>query len=371
MTHMTNNKKIIALAPMDGITNCAYRTISKELFEKHNTDPDADFWMWTEFMNVEGFMREPWRLIHHLIKTNFEDQTIAQIYGADHTALVESAKFIDQHMSDYSGIELNIGCPSPKVMSCGGGAGMMKDRPRTTAIIKEIAESTNLPFSIKTRAGLTVEDKEAQRAFILDVAKYCKHIIIHGRTYKQSHSGAVDRAFIHDIKRELGDSCIIIGNGGIQTYEDMIAHFDESHILTEDNNPPSTGGKLDGIMVGQAAIGRPWLFTNHQPTVAERYEVIVRHAQMMIILFDYYYKNVTRWRNFVQPTYAWLQEQIRIFDASKYDHEKTMIEYRKYLFNYISWLPGNRDLKVQLATTKDYNTTIWYVEKFFEGLTVA
>ena len=77
------------------------------------------------------------------------------------------------------GIELNIGCPSPKVMSCGGGAGMMRDRPRTTAIIKDIVSTTKLPFSIKTRAGLTVEDKEDQRAFILDVAPYCRHIIIH------------------------------------------------------------------------------------------------------------------------------------------------------------------------------------------------
>ncbi len=297
-------------------------------------------------------MHEPGRLIHHLIKTDFEDQTIAQIYGADHTSLVESAKFIDQHMTDFAGIELNIGCPSPKVMSCGGGAGMMRDRPRTTAIIKDIVANTNLPFSIKTRAGLTVEDKEAQREFILDVAQYCRHIIIHGRTYKQSHSGAVDRDFIHDIKRELGDKCLIIGNGGIQTYEDMIAHCEN----------------LDGAMVGQAAIGRPRLFTNHQPTIQERYDVIVRHAQMMIILFDYYAKNLELGRNFVQPTYARLQEQIRIFDASKYIHEKTMIEYRKYLFNYISGLPGNRELKVHIASTKDYATTIWFVQEFFAKL---
>ncbi len=355
---------------MDGITNCAYRTISKELFEKHNADPEVDFWMWTEFMNVEWFMREPWRLIHHLIKTDFEDQTIAQIYGADHTALVESAKFIDQYMSDYSGIELNIGCPSPKVMSCGGGAWMMKDRPRTTAIIKEITENTSLPFSIKTRAGLTAEDKEAQRAFILDVAQYCHAITIHGRTYKQSHSGDVDWKFIYDIKRELGDKCIILGNGGIKTYEDIIDHlYPQNPLIPWVHN--TSKPIIDGIMVWQAAIGRPRLFTNHQPTIEERFDVIVRHGKMMIVLFDYYYKNLTLWRAFVQPTYARLQEQIRIFDAGKYDHEKTMIEYRKYLFNYISWLPGNRDLKVQLASTKDYNTTIWYVEKFFEGLEVS
>ena len=80
---------------------------------------------------------------------------------------------------------------------------MMRDRPRTTAIIKDIASSTTLPFSIKTRAGLTVEDKEDQKTFILDVAQYCRHIIIHGRTYKQSHTGDVDRDYIYDIKREV------------------------------------------------------------------------------------------------------------------------------------------------------------------------
>lgn len=349
---MQTTRKIIGLAPMDGITNCAYRTITKELFEKHTSDDDWDLWLWTEFMNVEWFMREPWRLIHHLIKTDFEDQTIAQIYWSDHTALVESAKFIDQHMSDYAGIELNIWCPSPKVMSCGGGAGMMRDRPGTMAIIKDIAESTNLPFSIKTRVWLTQDDKEAQRAFILDAAKYCHCITIHGRTYKQSHTGNVDWEFIYDIKRELGDTCTIIGNGGIKTYDDMIQHMHN----------------LDGIVIWQAAIGRPWLFTNHQPTVEERYDTIVRHAKMMIILFAYYYEHIELGRNFIQPTYERLQEQIRIFDASKYDHEKTMIEYRKYLFNYISGLPCNRDLKVQLATTKDYNTSIGYVEKFFAKL---
>ncbi len=343
-------KKIIGLAPMDGITNCAYRTITKELFEQYNSDPLADFWMRTEFMNVEGFMREPGRLIHHLIKTDFEDKTVAQIYGADHTALVESARFIDQHLSDYAWIELNIWCPSPKVMSCGGGAGMMKDRPRTINIIKDIASSTTLPFSIKTRAGLTIDDKEAQRAFILEVAPFCRHIIIHGRTYKQSHTWDVDWDYIYSIKKELWDTCIIIGNGGITSYDSMHERI----------------GTLDGVMVWQAAIGWPWLFTNHQPTIQERFDIIVRHAKMMIILFDYYFANRSLGRDFANPTYEWLQEQIRTFDASKFEHEKTMIEYRKYLFNYISGLPGNRELKVQLATTKDYTTTIWYVQDFFE-----
>lgn len=347
-----NKKKIIGLAPMDWITNCAYRIICKELFEKHNTDPSVEFWMWTEFMNVEWFMREPGRLIHHLIHTDYEDKTISQIYWADHHDLVESAKFIDGDMPGFMGIELNIGCPSPKVMSCGWGAGMMKDRPRTIAIIKDIVAATKKPFSIKTRAGLSVEDKIAQKEFILDVAQYCRHIIIHGRTYKQSHTWEVDREYIYDIKRLVGDSCIIIWNGWVNSYEDIHNRM----------------WNLDGIMVWQAAIGWPWIFTGHTPTLQERYDVIVRHAKMMIVLYDYYFSQREQWRALRMPTYQWLNNEIETFEPSKYDHEKTIVEYRKYVFNYISGLPGNRELKVQLASTKDYATIMKYVDTFFDSL---
>ena len=345
-------KKIIALAPMDGITNCAYRTITKELFEKHNTDISSELWLRTEFMNVEGFIREPGRLIHHIIKTDYEDKTIAQIYWWDHSNLVETAQYLDKYHREFAGIELNIWCPSPKIMACGWGAGMMRDRPRTTAIIKEIAATCSLPFSIKTRVGLTVDDKEAQKNFILDIAQYCHHIIIHGRTYKQSHSWDVDWDFIRDIKCDLGDSCIVIWNGWIQTYDQIHERM----------------SGLDWTMIWQAAIGRPWLFTNHTPTLTERFDVIQRHAKMAIILYDWYTKQSSTWRDFQQPTYERLQEQIYNFDAATYSHEQTMVEYRKYLFNYISGLPGNRELKQEIAQIKDYNITIDRIKSFFDKI---
>lgn len=144
--------------------------------------------------------------------------------------------------------------------------------------------------------------------------------MIHGRTYKQSHNGDVDRAFITDIKKELGDTCCVIGNGGIKQYDSI-------------HTPLET---LDGVMIGQAAIGRPWFFVNHTPTLAERYALIVRHAQMMIVLFAYYAHHVTTGRAFPQPAYVRLEEQIAHFQPASYEHEKTMIEYRKYLFTYIS-----------------------------------
>lgn len=390
---------------MDGITNCWYRTITKELFKKNNSAQDREFWLWTEFMNVEWFVREPGKLIHHMIKTDFEDKTIAQIYGAEPDALVESAKFIDQGIVDmdwnrqfFAGVELNIGCPSPKVMSCGWWAGMMRDREGTLEIIKNIVKNTTLPFSIKTRTWLTQFDRQLQKEFILDAAPYCKRIIIHGRTYKQSHSGQVDRDFISEIKKELGDSCVVIGNWWIRSYEQVNQILNEGYtpvistdalvsndiqsepgsILQHESQTdwqPATNEQnhidttiLDGVMIGQWALWRPWIFTGTQPTLEERYNTIVRHAQMMIILYEYYFTRVDHWRDLILPTYEWLNNEIRIFDASKYEHEKTLIEYRKYIFNYISGLPWNRDLKVQLAHTKKYEEMIDFVDAFFEKI---
>lgn len=109
-------------------------------------------------------------------------------------------------------------------MSCGGGAGMMRDKEKTLDLIKRLRDAVYpLPFSIKTRAGLVDDDKEAQKDFIIAAADFCKTITVHARTYKQGHSGNVDREFLYDLKNKIGDKALIIGNGGIKSYEDIIA----------------------------------------------------------------------------------------------------------------------------------------------------
>jgi tRNA-dihydrouridine synthase len=122
-------------------------------------------------------------------------------------------------------------------------------------------------------------------------------------------------------------------------------------------------------MVGQAAIGRPRLMTGHEPSIEERHALIVRHARMIIILYHYYHQGRERGRAWVQPTYDRLCHQINTFDISLHSSEtsnpeKTMVEYRKYLFNYISGLPGSRDVKTQLAQTKDYGEIIKIISNY-------
>lgn len=338
---------------MDGITNAAYRIVVKQIFEKYNKDPDTKLRMWTEFMNAEGYIRQPQRLVHHIIKTDFETQTIAQIYGWDHDDLVATAKDIVTKYPWFAGLELNIGCPSPKVMACGGGAGMMREKEKTLELIKRLKDSVApLPFSIKTRAGLTDDDKAAQKEFIIAAAPHCKTITIHGRTYKQSHSGSVDRDYIYDVKKAVGDQCLIIWNGGVKSYEQAL----------------ELRKNLDWIMIGQAAIADPRIFVNHEPTPEERREIILFHLKLMIISYDYYNKNLHFTDKFPQPSYKQWMDEVENFDVTKYEIGKSVIEYRKYLFNYVNGLVGNRDFKNVVALIRDYEPLVDAVNTYFDWL---
>lgn len=216
-------------------------------------------------MSADGYMINPSRLVKHLITRQHEKNCIAQIYGGNNDTLVKTAQDIERKYPYFRGIELNIGCPSPKILACGAGAGMMRDKARTLDIIKQLSESTQLPFSIKTRNGLNNDDKKAQMEFIKQAAQYCPIITIHGRTYQQAHQGEVDRDFIYEAKQQVGDQCIIIGNGGITHYEQISLHQD----------------KVDGIMIGQAAIHNPRIFSDYEPTYEEKKQTACEHLLMM------------------------------------------------------------------------------------------
>jgi tRNA-dihydrouridine synthase len=135
--------------------------------------------------------------------------------------LVACARDIDQRYN-FQGIELNMGCPSPKIYTCAAGSGMLRDKDNTLDIIKEISGSIQTPFSIKTRIGLNKEDQDNQMNFLLSAAPYVKIITIHGRTFGQSHAGEVNWDFIYELKRKLPEHTII-GNGGLRNYQHALA----------------------------------------------------------------------------------------------------------------------------------------------------
>ncbi len=381
---------ILWLAPMDGVTDYSYRRIVQEIFDKYG-DKNHTLWKWTEFMSADGYMINPSRLVKHLITSSDENHLIAQIYGWNIDTLLKTAQDTEKKYPFFQWIELNIGCPSPKILSCGAGAGMMKNKQKTLEYIKILSEWLALPFSIKTRAGLNIDDKEDQFKFIIDAAKYCPTITIHGRTYNQAHNGEVDRDFIYNIKKELWDNHTIIGNGGINNYSNYKIHE----------------WKIDGIMIGQAAMSNPWIFTPYTPTEAERislslhhlllmwaYEIYMTHTRtqfpeesdQLIINRQYLHLNKKydpdsdeiqelpkidfHDYHFPFPSYEVIDE-IYVLIQKSIDQWKEEIywrkslfnlttlrcgvDFRKYLFGYIKWITGNKELKQKIVNIKDFS----------------
>ena len=133
----------LCLSPMYGITTCATRLLTKEVFETYGKKTD-ELLLWTEFMNVDGFLINPRKVIKHLLTTR-EQRPIAQIYGGNSDTLLEAARKIQsEYASFFSGIELNTGCPSTTVMKIGGGSDMMKNRDETLKIIQQLSATTKI-----------------------------------------------------------------------------------------------------------------------------------------------------------------------------------------------------------------------------------
>ncbi len=360
---------IIALAPMDGITNNAYRTICSDIFyNKQNSYKDSyNFSLFTEFMSAEGYIRNPEKLTRHLLSTVWQSPLIAQIYWWNHDSLLQTAIDIDIKYPDFTGIELNIGCPSPRIMSCEAGSGMLRCRPQTLTIIKQLSESINRPFSIKTRAWLTLEDKKEQFNFIIESAYCCHMITIHGRTYKQSHSGEVDRDFILNIKEELIRRNLhdvkIIWNWWLKSVDDWLPYL----------------SLLDWIMLGQAAMCSPWALVSYSPSIWEVYDTAMKHLHLSLAN-EWYFTHTNSFdsinKRLIQPTSEDLDKIIAGIKSNTINPEVfsengkwySLIEFRKHLFWYVTGLPGNAEFKRSAATISHYRELIELIDHYFKPL---
>lgn len=337
---------------MDGITDCAYRLICKEVFDTYK-HPEDTLMLWTEFMSADGYVHNPLWVVKHLQHIDTASPVIAQIFGGDKESLVACARDIDK-IYHFTGIEVNMGCPSPKIYTCAAGSGMLRDKEQTLDIIKTIAESISTPFSIKTRIGLNQQDLDAQMQFLLNAAPYVTTITIHGRTFGQSHAGEVNRDFIYALKQQLPHHRII-GNGGLRSYQDAVSKL----------------WNLDGMMRGQSAIGNPRILTPHTPTHQEIYTTMLRHLNIMM-LCEYYFEEQKKTRSWILATisYQTLQEDSKnlskiLTDSNR--ERRSPVEFRKFLFCYINGLPGNKALKQTIAQTKNYQEVVDVMKSFFQN----
>ncbi|MDE5663911.1 MAG: tRNA dihydrouridine synthase DusB [Muribaculaceae bacterium] len=225
----------VMLAPMEDVTDESFRLICRE---------QGAAMVYTEFVSAEALIRDIKSTTRKLFVRDAERPVAIQIYGRDADAMVEAAKIVEQAGPDL--LDINFGCPVKKVAHKGAGAGMLRDIPKMLHITREVVKAVSIPVTVKTRLGWDAESR-----IITDLGPMLqdcgiKALTVHGRTRAQMYNGEADWSLIGTLKADPRMEIPIIGNGDITTPEQAEAAF-------------RTYG-VDGIMIGRAAFGQPWLF---------------------------------------------------------------------------------------------------------------
>ena len=255
--------KPVMLAPMDDITDRSFRHMCK----LYGVDM-----MFTEFISSDGLIRDGKKSLQKLNLLDSERPVGIQLYGHLIEPMVESAKITEESNPDV--IDLNFGCPVKKVARRGAGAGMMKTPELMEEMTRKIVEASKIPVTAKTRLGWDEENKNVLEIALRLQSAGIKMLTIHGRTRNQMYKGESSWELIQQVKEHPEIEIPIIGNGDINSgpkAEEYIKKY-----------------KVDGVMVGRASIGRPWIFKEirqflatgtvmQPPTVAERVEIAKTH----------------------------------------------------------------------------------------------
>lgn len=228
-------EKPVMLAPMEDVTDVSFRTICREL--------GADM-VYTEFVSADALVRNISATTRKLEINPQERPAAIQIYGREVGPMVEAAQIARQANPEI--IDINFGCPVKKVAGKGAGAGMLRDIPKMLEITRAVVDAMDIPVTVKTRLGWDHESK-----IIVDLAEQLQDcgiqaITVHGRTRSQLYSGTADWDMIAAVKSNPRLKIPVIGNGDITTPQLAREAFERSGV--------------DGIMVGRASIGAPWVF---------------------------------------------------------------------------------------------------------------
>lgn len=260
-------KPIIGLAPMDGVTDYPTRQIQCSI-----SKPDV---MFTEFISVEGFTRKPEVFEKNLFFKENERPIIVQLFGHTPQLFYESILKIAE--KKFNGIDLNMGCPAKSVLERGSGGALIGNNELAEKIIEKSYEAIqksnkNVPLSVKTRIGRNEACTDKWIRFLCQFP--LSEITIHGRFLKHGNSGSVNWDEIKtsgQICRQKGIVCL--GNGGVKS-------------ISEAKEKSEKYG-LDGVLIGQAACGNPWVFKeDHIPSKEEILGIIIQHAKLVEEFYD-------------------------------------------------------------------------------------
>ncbi|WP_422009400.1 tRNA dihydrouridine synthase DusB [Roseivirga pacifica] len=296
----------LLLAPMEDVSDPPFRAVCKE--------NGADL-MYTEFISSEGLIRKAAKSVQKLDIYDYERPIGIQIFGDKIESMREAAAIAEGAQPEL--IDINYGCPVKKVACKGAGAGILLDIPKMQKMTEEIVKQVSLPVTVKTRLGW---DDSTIR--IVEVAKRLqdvgiKALTIHGRTRKQMYKGVADWTKIAEVKNHPDIHIPIFGNGDIDSPQKALEYKNEYGV--------------DGIMIGRASIGYPWIFkeikhymatgeTLSPPTMTERVDVAKRHLQFSL---------------------EWKSERQGIY------------EMRRHYTNYFRGIPNFKPYRTQLVESED------------------
>lgn len=258
----------LLLAPMEDVSDPPFRAVCKS--------NGADL-MYTEFISSEGLIRDAAKSVQKLDIFDYERPIGIQLFGSSIETMAECAKISTKAGPDL--IDINYGCPVKQVACKGAGAALLQDIPKMVAMTKAVVDSTHLPVTVKTRLGWDDSTKNIQEVAerLQDIG--IKALTVHGRTRVQMYKGVADWTLIAKIKENPRIQIPIFGNGDIDSPEKALEYKNKFGV--------------DGIMIGRAAIGYPWIFNEIKhflktgehlpaPTIEERVNVCLQHLTFSI-----------------------------------------------------------------------------------------
>lgn len=316
----------LLLAPMEDVSDPPFRALCKE--------QGADL-MFTEFISVEGLIRDADKSLQKLEIFEEERPIGVQIFGAEYDSMMKAAEIVENAGPEI--LDINYGCPVKKVVCKMAGAGILKDIPKMVSLTEAVVRSTNLPVTVKTRLGW-----DEQTIFIEEVAERLQDVgiqglSIHGRTRSQMYKGEADWTKIAAVKNNPRIRIPIFGNGDIDSPEKALKYKNKYGV--------------DGIMIGRASIGHPWIFREIKhflatgeildpPTVAERVDAARQHLV-----------NSVKWKGL----------------------KLGIVEMRRHYTNYFRGFPNIKAFRARLVTENELEPLLEVltdIEKTYDGLDI-
>ncbi len=293
---------------MEDVSDPPFRAVCKQY--------GADL-MYTEFISSEGLIRDAIKSVQKLDIFDYERPIGIQIFGGDEEAMTLSAKICEATGPDL--VDINYGCPVKKVVCKGAGAGILKDLPKMVSLTKAVVNAVKIPVTVKTRLGWDESSKNIEEVAerLQDIG--IQALSIHGRTRTQMYKGEADWSLIAKVKNNPRIHIPIFGNGDIDTPQKALEYKNRYGV--------------DGVMIGRAAIGSPWIFNEVKhfvktgeilplPTIEERIKVCKEH-----LLFSM----------------KWKGEKLGI------------LEMRRHYANYLKGFPNIKEYRLLLVQAETWD----------------